>query len=133
MVLDTSGSVGQDQLNYFAAKATSVLEEYNTILHIVYCDTKAYYGGEVRQEDLPLNLKAVGFGGTDFQPPFKMVDEMGINPACLIYLTDMQCSSFPEEPGYPVLWAVYDVYGKEEDWIAPFGEVVDVNPEEGNL
>jgi len=124
MVLDTSGSVSDQQLNYFAAKLNSVLTEYNTVVHVIYCDTKAYYDMAYESQDLPITLKPKGYGGTDYRPAFNMVKELDIEPACLIYLTDGYCDDFPAEPDYPVLWALY---GETREM--PFGEVVDINPE----
>ena len=54
---------------------------------------------------MPLELTPRGGGGTDFRPAFHWVEEHGIAPAALIYLTDLECTHFPDEPGYPVLWA----------------------------
>jgi predicted metal-dependent peptidase len=45
-----------------------------------------------------------GRGGTDFRPVFAHVEAENVQPACLIYLTDLE-GSYPEtEPDYPVLW-----------------------------
>ena len=126
MVLDTSGSIDQDQVNYFAAKINSVLSEYKTKIHVIYCDTEAHYSGEYGPEDQPVSLKPIGYGETDFRPPFKMVDDMGIEPAALIYMTDLECYDYPVEPHYPVLWALWNKYGK---YTAPWGETVDITPE----
>ena len=39
---------------------------------------------------------------------FSTVEAEGIEPACCLYFTDMQCSIYPEsEPGFPVIWANY--------------------------
>lgn len=66
-----------------------------------------------------------GGGGTSFIPPFEWLEEQGIQPACLVYFTDMY-GSFPEDPGFPVIWCS-TTEGKE----APFGETiyVDLNDE----
>lgn len=45
-----------------------------------------------------IELSPKGGGGTDFVPPFRWVEENGIFPQCLIYLTDLCCHSFPEPP-----------------------------------
>jgi len=127
--IDTSTSVSQKQLDYFAAKASNVLSEYVTTAHVIYCDTVAHYDRAYEQCDLPLKLKAKGGGGTDFIPPFVMVDEMGIEPVCLFYLTDLECSSFPDDPGYPVMWSLYSTWGDKDRFKVPFGEVIDINPD----
>lgn len=126
MVLDTSGSIDQEQINYFAAKINSVLSEHKTRVHIIYCDTEAHYGGEYGPEDQPIEIKPIGYGGTDFRPPFKLIDDMGIEPAAMIYMTDLECYHYPPEPHFPVLWALWNKYGKPS---VPWGEVIDITPE----
>ncbi len=54
--------------------------------------------------DDPFQLKCHGGGGTDFRPPFEWLEEQGITPSCLVYLTDLD-GPFPEIPShYPVMW-----------------------------
>jgi predicted metal-dependent peptidase len=62
---------------------------------------------------------APGRGGTSFHPPFAYLDEEGIVPDTMIYLTDMM-GAFPEEPRYPTVWCA------TSDIKAPFGETVRV-------
>ena len=125
VTIDTSGSISKADLDQFASELTAILEEYPPEkLTVLYCDTRIANVQEFTKEDLPLQLEAKGYGGTDFRPPFKWLEEQGIDPVCFIYLTDMECSSFPDEvPDYPVLWVatqeVSSYYGEP-----PFGEVV---------
>lgn len=64
----------------------------------------------------PIELKAVGGGGTDFRPVFEHIEDNRMEPRCLIYLTDL-AGKFPdEEPAFPVLWAA------TTDRTPPFGE-----------
>jgi predicted metal-dependent peptidase len=123
MVMDTSGSVGETELSYFTAKLNSILSEFRTTVQVIYCDTEAHDGGEYTQADQPITLEPIGGGGTNFRPPFKWLDENEITPTCLIYYTDGYCHRFPEEPDYPVLWALY---GSTRQF--PFGEVVEITP-----
>ena len=70
-----------------------------------------------RGESIAIEPK--GFGGTDFRPVFKWVEEEGITPSCLVYLTDM-AGTFPTHgPDYPVLWGDTEGYAPP-----PFGEHV---------
>lgn len=121
VAVDTSGSIGQREIDQFAAELTSVLQEFQTTCTVLYCDSKIGKTETFTSQDLPLTLNPVGGGGTDFKPPFQWVIDQDVNPACLIYLTDLECNSFPEEPGYPVLWANI---GKEQNM--PFGEVITI-------
>lgn len=122
VVIDTSGSISQDELTRFASELSEILTVLNVgTVHVLYVDTRVAKTEEFTRDDLPLNLQAHGGGGTDFRPGFKWVDENGVTPACLIYMTDLWCNSYPDTPDYPVLWVATDK-GSEP----PFGEVLSV-------
>jgi len=123
IAVDTSGSIDVNMLNQFSAEITGVLEAYDTETTVIYCDTSINKVEIFKREDLPLTINAIGGGGTDFRPPFNWIEEQGIAPACMIYLTDMYCSSFPDmHPDYPVLWVRYGGGGYEP----PFGDLIDL-------
>jgi predicted metal-dependent peptidase len=104
IAVDTSGSIGAEELDQFGAEITAIAEEVQPdCIHVAYCDAAV----QSVQEFVPpetIILSPRGGGGTDFRPPFEWVEERGITPACLIYLTDLCCRSYPEPPEYPVLW-----------------------------
>ena len=77
----------------------------------------------VRMRDIP-KIPRVGGGGTDFRPPFKWVQDQELEPACLIYLTDMDCRRYPVDPGYPVLWAKIGTWPTQPP---PFGDVIEID------
>lgn len=120
VAVDVSGSIGQEALESFAGELSCVLEEFDTELCVMTCDVNVTTSRRMTRQDLPLRLSASGGGGTDFRPPFELIEKEGEVPASLIYFTDMQCTRYPEEPGYPVLW----VTAKEPESPPPFGEVV---------
>lgn len=122
IAVDTSGSISTHVISQFAAEISGILEEYDTTATVVYCDTKVTNVETFNKNDLPLELHPKGGGGTDFRPPFEWVDTHGLAPACLIYLTDLRCHTYPDAPGYPVLWAQLGSRGMSP----PFGEVVNV-------
>lgn len=123
IVVDTSSSIGSEELNQFAAEVSSVLDNFNTTIHVVYCDSEVAGVEQFTSQDLPLKLHPKGGGGTDFRPPFLWAEEQGITPACVIYLTDL-CGTFPkEEPEYPVLWAVLGDSCQK----VPFGELIEIS------
>ena len=128
-VLDTSISVSQVELDNFSAIVAATLEAYSFDAIVLYCDTKVYEPEYFTQADLPLKLKLQGRGGTDFIPPFNWIRKNDIDPVCLIYLTDLQCNSFPSpSPDYPVVWICTDppsMHGPGGYWhTPPFGEVI---------
>jgi predicted metal-dependent peptidase len=124
ITLDTSGSIDQEQLDQFAAEVSAILELMeNSEITVIYCDSRLRGTPETfTKSDLPLTLNALGGGGTDFRPPFQYVADQDMTPAALIYLTDLDCDDFPQEPDYPVLWIKTGTYGRP----APFGEVIDL-------
>lgn len=121
IAVDTSASVDTAALSQFGAEISAVLEAFDTLLDIVYCDTAIQGHEQCTRLDLPLALSAAGFGGTDYRPVFAFVDEQEIAPRCLLYLTDLECHRFPHHaPDYPVLWVQTGQYPGS----VPFGEIV---------
>ena len=105
VAIDTSGSIRPGVLDLFAQEVSAVLDAYETTIHVVYCDAKVRGEEHLTRADLPLKLTPVGGGGTKFGPVFEWVKEQEIEPACLIYLTDLECHSYPvQEPDYPTIW-----------------------------
>jgi predicted metal-dependent peptidase len=120
IAVDTSGSVAPKELDMFAAEITSILQDLHAECDVVYCDSIVRNTQHFTFDDLPVKFDFQGRGWTDFRPPFKWVEEQGIQPVCLIYLTDMCCWDFPEEPNYPTLWVRIGDYENQP----PFGELV---------
>jgi predicted metal-dependent peptidase len=121
IALDCSGSIGSRQLGLFEAEVRSILAgQRPRLVHVIYFDA-AIQKVEVYQPGESISLSPVGGGGTDFRPCFNWLQEQGIVPQTLVFLTDL-CGSFPNEaPPYPVIWA------STEARTAPFGEVVSMD------
>lgn len=122
IVIDSSGSLAENQLNMLAAELSAILELNPARINLLYCDAKVVGWKTITREDLPLEIEVKGGGGTDFRPAFEWVEAQQINPACLIYLTDMECTLFPQEPDYPVLWTRIGKGGVKP----PFGELLNI-------
>lgn len=116
--VDCSGSIGQAEINQFAAEIQFVKDEMSPAkLHVIYFDSSvAHY--ESYGADDALDIKPHGGGGTDFAPVFQYIQEHQIEPVACIFLTDLCCDSFGDTPDYPVLWV------SNNSDKAPFGEVV---------
>ena len=116
--VDCSGSITQDVIDQFAAEILSAKEDGNpTKIHVVYFDSEvSHYECYGRDDDL--DIKPHGGGGTAFSPVFEYFAEHDINPVACVFLTDLCCNDFGEQPDYPVLWVSTD------EGTAPFGEVV---------
>jgi len=118
IAVDCSGSVSPRQLGLFEAEIRSILAgQRPRLVHVLYFDA-AVQKVETYQAGQPVSLYPVGGGGTDFRPCFDWIEEQGIVPQTLVFLTDL-CGTFPSEaPNYPVIWA------STETRRAPFGQVV---------
>lgn len=123
LAVDTSGSISDVLLSEFLAEITTIMSEVQPDkLYVVPCDARVWEDDV--QELLPsddIDLKVSGRGGTAFNPVFEWVEEQGLQPAALVYFTDMYNSdrNILEEPAYPVLWADY-AHGNGFDQL--FGE-----------
>ena len=121
--VDTSGSIGKQELEQFAGEISAISEEARPeAIHVVYCDAAVQSAQQFGPSE-PIRLEPKGGGGTDFCPVFQWVDDGGVTPVCLIYLTDLCCNSYPAAPEYPVLWVT------DSRREAPFGETVRIGPE----
>nr|WP_155632440.1 VWA-like domain-containing protein [Burkholderia vietnamiensis] len=124
-VRDASGSVWDETQAQFAAEISAVSDAIRPRRLIVMdCDTRVTQV-QVFERGEPVDLAPIkGGGGTSFVDPFCRVAADGIEPAFLVYLTDMD-GRFPSEaPPYPVLWASTVPLRRARR--APFGETVEV-------
>jgi predicted metal-dependent peptidase len=117
VAVDTSGSIDELTINQFIREINAIVDEMQPErVHVVYCDFDISKI-DVFERGETVTFTPVGGGGTDFCPVFEWVQNEGITPACLVYLTDMG-GIFPETaPDYPVLWG--DTMGTIK---APWGE-----------
>jgi predicted metal-dependent peptidase len=106
LAVDTSGSIGQEDLSCFAAEAEGILEAFDCTLTILYHDAEVQKVQRWRSSDGPLTLEPVGGGGTSHRCVFDWVEREGVQPSCVVCLTDLH-TEFPDlAPATPVLWAV---------------------------
>ncbi|MCR4469851.1 MULTISPECIES: DUF2201 family putative metallopeptidase [unclassified Burkholderia] len=124
-VRDASGSVWDATQAQFAAEIESMFDAVRPRrLVVMDCDTRVTQV-QVFERGEPVDLAPLkGGGGTSFVDPFRRILAEGIDPAFLVYLTDMD-GAFPKEaPSYPVLWASTTPLKRARR--APFGEMVEV-------
>jgi predicted metal-dependent peptidase len=123
VAIDTSGSVRSEELSQFTAELNMIRNEFKCEVTRLYCDTQIH-NPRVFEPDEELEFEARGFGGTDFRPPFRWIEKNRDEPLSgMIYFTDGYCWSFPEEPEYPVMWALTS----EMEFNATFGDVVKID------
>lgn len=104
LAVDTSGSIGQRELNQFQAELNDILQSYPSTVNVVYCDSRISAIQTFLPEEYPVELKPVGSGGTDLRPPFDWAMKNVPDACCIIYLTDLQGKSPEIDPGIPTLW-----------------------------
>lgn len=120
--IDTSGSIGQHELDLFASELTQILHEARPeAIDVYYCDTAVNRTETFSADDPEIKLNACGGGGTLFQPVFDRIADGDEQPAALIYFTDLEGPA-PVDPGYPVLWVTTEASSLR----GPFGETVRV-------
>jgi predicted metal-dependent peptidase len=129
---DTSGShIDKETQAAVGVETTEIITECKPeVAYVAYFDSKL--NGEV-QEFYPgdaLEFRPRGGGGTNFRPVFDWIRDNGIEPACLVMVTDCIGLYPDEEPPYPVLWASTL---KEERirgrYFPPFGEFIYIDIE----
>lgn len=118
VAIDTSGSVGDDDLKAFMSEITAIQACHKSTITILECDAevqKEYKLDKYKHVD----GKFKGRGGTSFTPVFEYVKEKRIKTDILIYFTDLY-GDFPiQKPPYSTIWVSTSEHEK-----APFGYVI---------
>ncbi|MCY3767967.1 MAG: VWA-like domain-containing protein [Gammaproteobacteria bacterium] len=108
MILDTSGSIRYRLhiLQQFWGEVREVARELETEeVLVLQVDTRVQEVARYARDDLPEAIEIRGGGGTDFRPGFAWLAEQDPPPGICLYLTDMECSSYPQtEPAFPTVW-----------------------------
>jgi predicted metal-dependent peptidase len=124
LLVDTSGSISQQDLNDFASEILGILAVYKTELMVIYVDAAVQGFDVISSDDTELNLELKGGGGTDYRPGFTWLQEAGHQPTAVVYMTDGYCRSFPDEPDFPTLWALTQ---KTSYFKPSFGKIMVIN------
>lgn len=124
--VDTSGSIGQRMLTFFAEKTNEVLlmDSPPERIYVGYCDARVHAVDEFTDGQIEFNPR--GGGGTMFGPMFSYMEENDIRPDLVIILTDLEGGDNHRlvDQDYPVVW-VTPIQCRIEP---PMGEVVRVDP-----
>lgn len=118
IAVDCSGSISQNEIDEFAAELMAIKEDCRpSKMHVIYFHHEVSKVDSFDKDD-DLHIAPNGTGGTAFSPIFTEIEERDFNPVATVVLTDLCCSDFGPQPGYPVLWV-----SNHSDQ-APWGEVV---------
>ena len=100
VAFDTSGSVSDNQLRYFATELNGMID--HVICDFVQFDTKIY-GKPKRFDKKTKDIGIIGRGGTCFHPVIELASELKYDG--LVIFTDGY-APFPDKPKYRLLWVV---------------------------
>jgi predicted metal-dependent peptidase len=124
VVLDTSGSIGDEEIREFASEANALKGQVRASLVLHACDEKLCPDGPWHYapwDPLTVPETLSGGGGTRFTPVFEWIERDHLHPDLLLYFTDAQ-GEFPVlPPPYPVVWLVK---GRGQ---VPWGERIQLN------
>lgn len=118
--VDMSGSISDAEKNQYAAECRQVFEDGKpSKIHFIFFSHDVCAHDTIERDgDFEFNPR--GGGGTAFSPVFKHIEEQGIDPAGIVFLTDLYCCDFGDAPACPVLWVTTGATS------APFGEIVEM-------
>lgn len=126
IIFDESGSMDTRDQEILISETKSIMQQFGDCKVTILCvNTEVTYNETFESlHDLPEGGFPFSGGGTDFKPGFLWIEENLVDdpPAGVIYMTDGECSSFPDEPPYETLWMVTRL-PRYAVMTPPFGEV----------
>jgi predicted metal-dependent peptidase len=124
VAIDTSGSIGQQQLNEFASELVSICEAVSPdAVRILWWDTKVH-GEQLftdNYDQIGSMLKPLGGGGTRVSSVAEYINKKKINAECVLVFTDGYLESdVVWNISSPTLWMVTE----NKNWTPPSGKKV---------
>ena len=128
--VDTSGSIGMDELNVFLSEVKAIVDEVHPDkLDLIYWDG-AVEGHEVydmaTMSNLVSSTKPVGGGGTDPTCMMRYLKEQNIKPECIIQLTDGYIGDWGDEWDAPIMWVISESRYTSGRIMSPVGKTVHI-------
>jgi len=120
IAVDTSGSVGGDELSEFLSEVKGIAEEVNPeCVDLLYWDSEVAghetYSGSTAS-DIPNSTKPKGGGGTSPSCISAYLKEKNIQPECVIVLTDGYVGGdWGSNWTAPVMWCIVGGYEGDAD------------------
>lgn len=124
VAIDTSGSIGQEQLNEFASELVSICEAVSPdAVRVLWWDTKVH-GEQLftdNYDQIGSMLKPLGGGGTRVSSVAEYINKKKINAECVLVFTDGYLESdVVWNISAPTLWMVTE----NKNWTPPTGKKV---------
>ena len=124
VAIDTSGSIGQEQLNAFASELVSICEAVSPdAVRVLWWDTKVH-GEQLftdNYDQIGSMLKPLGGGGTRVSSVAEYINKKKINAECVLVFTDGYLESdVVWNISAPTLWMVTE----NKHWTPPTGKKV---------
>lgn len=110
--IDTSGSVGVDELNRFLSEVKSIAEDVHPeSVDLIYWDATVAAHEQYDEATVPnivSSTKPRGGGGTDPRSMMKYLNEKQLKPECIIMLTDgcIGNGQWGDAWEAPILWTI---------------------------
>jgi len=124
VAIDTSGSIGEKELNEFASELVSICEAVSPeAVRVLWWDTKVH--GEQLFKDNYTNiasmLKPLGGGGTKVSCVSEYINKKKVNAECVLVFTDGYLENDVQwQISAPTLWMVT----QNDSWNPPTGKKV---------
>jgi predicted metal-dependent peptidase len=127
VAVDTSGSIGQEELSEFLAEVKGIAEEVSPeLVDLIYWDSAVAAHETYTEAEVPnivSSTKPRGGGGTSPSCVSDYLKEKAIGPQCIIILTDGYVGNdWGNDWTAPVMWAI--VGGS--DVVAPNGKTIHI-------
>ena len=119
--VDISGSVSRAEIAHYNGHLKRIIEQCNPAkVHVIYTDTEVQHHDEFEAgEEVTINFHSGG--GTNMRAGFRYLDDKGIEPICVVTLTDGY-TPFPTEAqcaGTTAIWCI-----SSETIKSPTGETI---------
>jgi len=123
VAIDTSGSIGNDQLNNFFGEISGIMQSFDDYKLNIWCfDTNVHNPQiyDLSNGDDLINYEPKGFGGTDFDVNWHWMKEEGVEPKLFIVFTDGEpYGSWGDENYCDTVWIIHNKHNK--NIVPPFG------------
>lgn len=120
---DVSGSVSNEMLRDMKSEVAAVMDQdlINSAT-LIAVDTEPKSIVTVTNSAGVQEWKPRGGGGTDFRSALDLINKDYGQSIGMVFLTDLETSSFGTEPPFPVVWVNF---GTNKSLKAPYGRTVE--------